>query len=42
MEYYEPVAMYVMEQVTEPNKPRNIVKCTDNGLFYVKFDEVIQ
>ena len=42
MEYDEPVAMYVMEQVTEPNKPRNIVKCTDNGLFYVKFDAVIQ
>ncbi len=42
MEYYEPIAMYVMEQVSEPCKPTNLVRRTENGLFYVTFDAVIQ
>lgn len=42
MEYYEPIAMYVMEQVSEPAKPRNITRCNNDGLFYVQFDAVIQ
>lgn len=42
MECYEPIAVYVMEQVTEPTRPKNIVRCTDNNLFYIKFDAIIQ
>lgn len=42
MNYYEPIAMYVMEQVSEPCKPKNLVRCNDNGLFYISFEAVIQ
>ena len=42
MEYYAPIAVYVMEQVSEPCAPYNVTRCKDNGLYYVRYNTVLQ
>ena len=42
MQYYEPIAVYVMEQVSEPCTPYNITRHKDNGLYYVRYNTVLQ
>lgn len=42
MEYYEQVATFVMEQVSDPCRPKNIVTHKDDGLFFVTFEAIIQ
>lgn len=42
MQYYEPIAVYVMEQVSEPCAPYNVTKCNNNGLCYVRYNTVLQ
>lgn len=42
MEKLENVAYLVMENTTEPAKPQNLQVIKENGLFYVKFETVLQ
>ncbi|WP_304576724.1 hypothetical protein [Romboutsia ilealis] len=42
MEKLENVAYLVMENTTEPAKPQNLQVIKENGLFYIKFETVLQ
>lgn len=42
MEKLETIACLVMENTFEPTKPKNLQVIKDNGLFYVKFETVLQ
>ena len=42
MEKLENIAYLVMENTSEPSKPQNLQVIKENGLFYLKFETVLQ